>query len=77
MKTIDNFYVNGTKVRFTTKVLNRATGDRELMEVEGVIVGGDYNICTFEKEYDVDYVNKFDGRTWTAIGVREARLTLI
>lgn len=51
----------GEKVRFNTK--------RNGM-IEGVISCIDTNICTFEIQYDVDYIK--EGKTWTMIGVPES-----
>lgn len=40
--------------------------------VEGAIRDWDYNCCTFEQEYDLDYLK--DGKTWTIIGIPEANI---
>lgn len=37
--------------------------------VEGTIAGWDYNCCTFEREYDLDYLK--NGKLWTMIGIPE------
>ena len=37
--------------------------------IDGVIRDWDYNICTFGREYDVDYMK--DGQVWTVICVPE------
>lgn len=46
MKTQHDFIENGTKVVVTF---------RSGKKMDGIIRGGDYNVCTFEKEYDVEY----------------------
>lgn len=43
--------------------------------VTGVIKGWDYNCCTFDVQYDVDYVK--DGNVWTLICVPEECIELI
>lgn len=43
--------------------------------VEGVIRDWDYNCCTFDVQYDVDYVK--DGNVWTLICVPEECIELI
>lgn len=43
--------------------------------VTGVIKGRDYNCCTFDVQYDVDYVK--DGNVWTLICVPEECVELI
>ena len=37
--------------------------------IDGVIRDWDYNICTFGREYNVDYMK--DGQVWTVICVAE------
>lgn len=37
--------------------------------IDGVIRDWDYNICTFGREYNVDYMK--DGQVWTVICVPE------
>lgn len=53
-------FVKGQLVRVTQK--NGKT-------VEGTIRDWDYNVCTFEKEYSIDYLK--DGKTWTMICIPE------
>lgn len=43
--------------------------------IEGVISGGDYNPCTYVREYQVDYLK--DNVKRTLIGVPESNVTLI
>lgn len=42
--------------------------------LDGKVLDWDYNICTFEKEYSVEYFG-MDGNLWTMIGVPERALT--
>ena len=77
-RTSDGFLKNGTKVSFMLRKWNKETCTVEAVgRVEGVIVNGDYNICTFEQSYDIDYINPEDGRKWTSLGVTESRLTIL
>lgn len=43
--------------------------------IEGTVKDWDYNYCTFEKEYAIDYLK--DSKVWTMIGVPEKNITLI
>lgn len=43
--------------------------------IEGTVKGWDYNFCTFEKEYDIDYLK--NDKVWTMIGVPEKNIILI
>ncbi|EXY87967.1 hypothetical protein M125_5403 [Bacteroides fragilis str. 3998T(B)3] len=43
--------------------------------VDGVIKDWDYNCCTFEAQYDVDYIKS--GNVWTMICVPEDCIELI
>lgn len=43
--------------------------------VTGVIKDWDYNCCTFDVQYDVDYVK--DGNVWTMVCVPEECIELI
>lgn len=43
-------------------------------KVIGIISGWDYNVCTFEVEYDVDYLK--DGKNFTMICVPQTAITL-
>lgn len=77
-RTSDGFLKNGTKVSFMFRKWNKETRNFETVgRVEGVIRDGDYNVCTFERGYDIDFTNPLDGRTWTTIGVTESRLTIL
>lgn len=59
-------FKKGQRVRFS----------KENGEVfEGVIVGWDYNCCTFERGYDVSYLK--DGEVWTTVGIPEKRIETI
>lgn len=55
-------------------------GDKEIVtrrngaKVIGTIAGWDYNVCTFEIEYDVDYLK--DGKIFTIICVPQTAITL-
>lgn len=42
--------------------------------ITGTISGWDYNVCTFEVEYDVDYLK--DGKIFTLIYVPQTAITL-
>lgn len=42
---------------------------------DGVISGWDYNCCTFEREYDVNYLK--NNEVWTTIGIPENRIEII
>ena len=53
----------GQRVRVTKK-------DGEV--VEGTINDWDYNCCTFDKEYSLDYLK--NGDTWTLIGIPESNI---
>ncbi len=44
--------------------------------ITGTVKDWDYNLCTFEREYSVDYKGK-DGKNWTMIGVPENQMKLI
>lgn len=59
-------FEKGQKVKVTTK-----SGK----SIEGTVKDWDYNYCTFEKEYAIDYLK--DGKVWTMIGVPEKNITLI
>lgn len=59
-------FAKGQRVRVTKK-----NGE----VVEGKIDGWDYNLCTFEREYDIDYLK--DGETWLMICVPEGRIESI
>ncbi|MFT0206164.1 hypothetical protein ACMSFV_19915 [Bacteroides thetaiotaomicron] len=43
--------------------------------VDGVIKDWDYNCCTFEAQYDVDYIKS--GNVWTMVCVPEDCIELI
>nr|DAG24688.1 MAG TPA: hypothetical protein [Caudoviricetes sp.] len=53
----------GQRVRVTKK-------DGEV--VEGTINDWDYNCCTFDREYSLDYLK--NGDTWTLIGIPESNI---
>lgn len=53
----------GQKVRVTS---------RNGKVVEGTIRDWDYNCCTFEPEYDLDYLK--DGKMWIMIGIPEVNI---
>ena len=59
-------FKKGDKVAVTTKQGRIITGE---------IRDWDYNACTFEREYDLDYDK--DGKKWTIIGVPEDKITLL
>lgn len=59
-------FEKGQKVKVTTK-----SGK----SIEGTVKDWDYNCCTFEKEYDIDYLK--DGKVWTMIGVPKKSIILI
>ena len=40
----------------------------------GIVKGWDYNVCTFAKEYDIDYYNTENERVFTLMGVPESRI---
>lgn len=60
-----NKFNKGDKVRITKR--NGET-------ITGTISGWDYNVCTFEVEYDVDYLK--DGKNFTMICIPQTALTL-
>jgi small nuclear ribonucleoprotein (snRNP)-like protein len=60
-----NKFNKGDKVTVT-----RRNGDT----LTGTISGWDYNVCTFEVEYDVDYLK--DGKIFTLICVPQTAITL-
>ena len=43
--------------------------------VEGTVAGWDCNLCTFEREYDIDYLE--GGESWSMICVPEERIDSI
>lgn len=43
-------------------------------KVTGIISGWDYNVCTFEVEYDVDYLK--DGKIFTLMCVPRTAIAL-
>lgn len=53
----------GQRIRVTKK-------DGEV--VEGTINDWDYNCCTFDREYSLDYLK--NGDTWTLIGIPESNI---
>lgn len=59
-------FEKGQKVKVTTQSGN---------SIEGTVKDWDYNYCTFEKEYTIDYLK--DGEVWTMIGVPEKNIILI
>lgn len=61
----ESWISNGTQVIVTMK---------NGTSIEGKIVGGDYNFCTFKKEYNVEYIK--DGKTWTMFFVPESAITI-
>lgn len=63
---MDAKFHEGQKVRITQK--NGET-------IDGVIRDWDYNCCTFERQYSVDYLK--DGKDWIMIGVPEDCIELI
>lgn len=77
-RTSDGFLTNGTKVKFMLRKFNKDTRKVENVGiVEGIIVDGDYNICTFEKSYDVEFTHPEHGRTFTSLGIAEKKLTIL
>lgn len=44
--------------------------------INGTIAGGDYNVCTFGKEYDVNFFNEEKGCEQTLICVPEKAITI-
>ena len=59
-------FEKGQKVKVTTK-----SGK----SIEGTVKDWNYNYCTFEKEYAIDYLK--NGEVWTMIGVPEKNIILI
>lgn len=49
--------------------------NKEGGEIEGIISDYDYHMMTWKPSYSIDYIK--DGKTWTAIGVPEDKITLI
>lgn len=56
-------FSKGQRVRVTKK-----NGEA----VEGTINDWDYNCCTFEREYSLDYLK--NGEIWTMIGIPESNI---
>lgn len=65
-RTMDVKFKKGQKVRFS-----KSNGE----VFEGVISGWDYNSCTFERCYDVNYLK--NGQVWTTVGIPEDRIETI
>ena len=63
---MEAMFEKGQKVKVTTN------NDKSF---EGTVKDWDYNYCTFEKEYAIDYLK--DGKVWTMKGVPEKNITLI
>ena len=61
----ESWISNGTQVIVTMK---------NGTSIEGKIVGGDYNVCTFKKEYEVLLFDMVGCRTM--IGVPESAITI-
>lgn len=61
----ESWISNGTQVIVTMK---------NGTSIDGKIVDGDYNVCTFEKEYMIEYIK--DGKTWTMLCVPESAITI-
>lgn len=66
-KETSNWFANGTQVMITTKGGNT---------INGTIKGGDYNICTWDREYDVEYFNTEHGRMFLMLGVPERAISI-
>lgn len=64
MKTNYEFIPNGTEVK-----VKMSTGS-----IDGIVVNGNYNVCTFTPEYDIDYQS--NETTRTLIGVPESAITI-
>ena len=56
-------FTKGQRVRVTRK-----NGE----VVEGTVAGWDCNLCTFEREYDINYLE--EGESWSMICVPEERI---
>lgn len=52
-------------------IVQRSNGEL----VGGVVAGCDYNPCTFELQYDIDYMK--EGKHWTMICVPEDAITAL